>query len=141
MPTELGSSLLLPAASSAHPPQQKPLLTSKLCKQGCQAPQLSLTSNALLIYVLNSTTKPLGYDRFVFPKKKPDHGSLSINSSARIETQVKGGESWGWGHELSSSLLALFHFLNGVFSLDLLNVSHSEFAECMRGKRVTAIRG
>lgn len=33
--TELSSSLLRPAASSAHPPRQKPHLTSKLCKQGC----------------------------------------------------------------------------------------------------------
>lgn len=77
-----------------------------------------------------------------FPKKKPDHGSLSINSSAGIEIQVKGGrESWGWRRELSFSLLALFPFLNGVFSLDLLNVSDPEFAEHMRGKLVTAIRG
>lgn len=87
----------------------------------------------------------MGYGRFVFPKKKPDRGSPSINSSAGIETQVKGGgESWGWRHELSLSLsLLCFLPLMVSFSLDLLNVSDSvlvEFAKRTRGKPVTAIR-
>lgn len=148
-----GQGAVLRPLSHPNPPRRHllptPLNKSLASLQSCasraaELPNISPTSKALLIYVLHSTKKPSGYTRFIFPKKKANDGSPSINSSAGRENQIKGGESWGWRRELSLSLLALFPFLNGALSLDLLNIPASllvESAERTRGRAVTAIGG
>lgn len=127
------------AASPAHPLDKSLASLQSCASRAAELPNSSPTSKALLIYVLHSTKKPSGHTRFIFPKKKANHGSLSVNSSAGRENRIKRGESWGWRRELSLSLLCFLSLMVFSASTRLTSLPFLvEAAERARGRAVTA---